>query len=159
MEGWLPNRFVPPLRVELGAGEHLRPIREVDVEIDFPAVIGSRERLWETYGEAWGWPPADLTFEDDRGDLARHERENGSGGPFNYAVLNADESALLGCVYIDPPDAHAAPACEAVVSWWLVDDALDGELEQALADFVPSWLARVWRFENVEFRPWRAPGR
>lgn len=158
MEGWLADGFVPPPRVELSTGAHLRPIGEADVEIDFPAVMGSRERLWETYGEAWGWPPADLTLEDDRRELARHERENGAGGPFNYAVLNADESALLGCVYIDPPDAQAAAACDAVVSWWLVDGALDGALERELADVVPSWLARVWRFEHVEYRAWRAPG-
>ena len=43
-------------------GHHLRPIRADDVDLDMVAVMGSRERLWSIYGEAWGWPPAD----DDR---------------------------------------------------------------------------------------------
>lgn len=30
--------------------------------------MGSRERLWEKYGEAWGWPPAHMTLEADHDD-------------------------------------------------------------------------------------------
>lgn len=37
--------------------------------------MGSRESLWTRYGEPWGWPPDTMTFEQDREDLARHERE------------------------------------------------------------------------------------
>ena len=73
--GWLPDGFATPERVELASGHHLRPIRADDVEIDYPAVMGSRERLWARYGEAWGWPPATMTLEDDRDDLAHHEAE------------------------------------------------------------------------------------
>jgi hypothetical protein len=43
---WLPEGFEHPERVELPTGHHLRPIREADVDIDYPAVMGSRERLW-----------------------------------------------------------------------------------------------------------------
>lgn len=39
-----------------GTGIHLRPIREADTVIDYPAVTGSRERLWEIFGLAWAWP-------------------------------------------------------------------------------------------------------
>jgi len=31
--------------------------------------MGSRERLWARYGEAWGWPPPTMTYEHDREDL------------------------------------------------------------------------------------------
>jgi hypothetical protein len=55
---WLRDGFISPQRVELATGDHLRPIRADDVDIDYRAVMGSRERLWELYGEAWGWPPA-----------------------------------------------------------------------------------------------------
>ena len=47
-----------PRRVELPTGHHLRPIHPDDVDLDMPAVMGSRDRLWSIYGEAWGWPPA-----------------------------------------------------------------------------------------------------
>ena len=65
---WLDPALTPPGRLDLATGHHLRPIREVDVEIDYPAVMGSRRRLWEKYGEAWGWPPATMSYEDDRED-------------------------------------------------------------------------------------------
>src|SRR5947208_5961066 len=76
MEGkWIRDGFETPQRVELATGHHLRPIRESDVEIDHPAVMGAREKLWSKYGEAWGWPPADMTIEKDREDLRHHEDE------------------------------------------------------------------------------------
>jgi hypothetical protein len=66
---WLPEGFEHPLREELPTGHHLRPIRGEDVDIDYPAVMGSRERLWAKYGDAWGWPAETMTFEADREDL------------------------------------------------------------------------------------------
>src|SRR6188472_3804693 len=72
---WLPDGFIHPERVDLPTGHHLRPIRAADVDIDYPAVMGSRERLWAKYGETWGWPPATMSYEADREDLARHEVE------------------------------------------------------------------------------------
>ena len=72
---WLPEGWQHPTRVDLPTGHHLRPIRADDVDLDMPAVMGSRERLWSIYGEAWGWPPAGMTAEQDREDLAHHEAE------------------------------------------------------------------------------------
>ena len=50
---WLGEDFTHPERVDLPTGHHLRPIRETDAEIDYAAVMGSRERLWAKYGEVW----------------------------------------------------------------------------------------------------------
>ena len=93
---WLADDFIHPERLELPTGHHLRPICERDVDIDYPAVMGSQERLWAKYGQMWGWPPADMTYELDRKDLARHEDEIAAHVSFNYAVLNSDETELLG---------------------------------------------------------------
>ena len=150
---WLPDAFRHPQRVELPTGHHLRPIRGSDVDIDYPAVMGSRDRLWAKYGEAWGWPPADMSFEADREDLARHEAEIEAHETFNYAILDADETALFGCVYIDPADEQSPSGTDAVVSWWVVDDAVGTELEHALADVVPRWLEETWRFRSVQYAP------
>ncbi|MFD7657082.1 N-acetyltransferase [Actinosynnema sp. NPDC059797] len=138
---WLPADFAHPTRVDLDAEHHLRPIRESDVDVDYPAVMGSRERLWSLYGEAWGWPPATMTPEQDRVDLARHEREQDAHESFNYALFNADETALLGCVYIDPADD-----ADALISWWVVDEHVGTDLERALDAFVPGWIAAAWPF-------------
>ena len=150
---WLPQGFRPPERVELRTGHHLRPIRESDVDIDYPAVMGSRERLWSKYGAAWGWPPKTMTVEQDREDLARHEAEIAAHETFNYAVLDAAESQLLGCVYIDPPEPESPAGSDAVVSWWVVDEAVGSDLERALDDLVPRWLAGAWGFGSVHYAP------
>ena len=150
---WLPGDFEHPLREQLPTGHHLRPIRGSDVDIDMPAVMGSRERLWAKYGEAWGWPAETITREADRADLERHAREIEAHETFNYAVLDADETELLGCVYIDPPDDRVPEGTDAVSSWWVVDDAVGTPLEGELDEFVPRWLEQRWGFQNVAYQP------
>jgi hypothetical protein len=59
---WLPADFVHPVNVPLlGGTYHLRPIQEADTALDYPAVMGSRERLWDIFGPSWGWPSATMT--------------------------------------------------------------------------------------------------
>jgi hypothetical protein len=142
---WLPADFTHPTTVPVLDGYHLRPIRESDVDIDYPAVMGSRERLWSIYGRAWGWPPATMTYEEDRADLARHEREIAAHESFNYALLNLSETELLGCVYIDPPEKAGA---DVEISWWVVDDRVGSDLAHALDVLVPRWIAKVWPFQQ-----------
>jgi hypothetical protein len=67
---------------------------------------------------------------------------------FNYALLNADESALFGCIYIDP---SADAAIDAEVSWWVVDELVGTSIEAELAAFVPRWLREQWLLESVSF--------
>jgi hypothetical protein len=153
MASWLPTDFQHPVRVDLPSGHHLRPISADDVDIDYPAVMGSRERLWAKYGEAWGWPPSTMTLEQDREDLARHAVEIAAHETFNYAMLNADESRLLGCLYIDPPTEDDPPGSDTVVSWWVVDSEVGGPLDRSLPEFVPQWLAQVWAFRSVHYAP------
>jgi len=107
---WLPEEFVHPTEVALGDGRyHLRPIRASDVELDMPAVMGSRERLWSIYGQAWGWPPAGMTAEQDRQDLARHEgRGRTSRGVQLRGPRRLGDPCSSGCVYIDPPEKAGA---------------------------------------------------
>lgn len=115
---WLPDNFVHPVLVPLpGSGHHLRPIREADTPLDYPAVMGSRERLWTIFGPAWGWPAATMTYEADQADLLRHEKEIAAHQSFNYALFDAAETALMGCVYIDPPE-RAARTARSPGGWW-----------------------------------------
>ena len=146
---WLPEGFETPQRVDLPGGCHIRPIRADDVEIDYPAVMANREKLWAKYGGAWGWPPAHMTVEQDREDLQHHEDEIARQQSFNYALLPEDESELLGCIYIDPPDERSAAGADAVSSWW----AVRPELEVQLGTFVPRWLDEAWGFRSVDYSP------
>lgn len=146
---WLPDDFAHPLRVELDAeGHHLRPIRATDVDLDMPAVMGSQARLFSIFGPAWGWPPATMTAEEDREDLARHEAEIEAHESFNYALFDADETELIGCVYIDPPEKTGA---DADISWWVRDEHAETPLEADLDGFVPRWIAQDWPFRAPRY--------
>jgi hypothetical protein len=145
---WLPADWAHPTHVPLSGGHHLRPIRANDVDLDLPAVVGSRDRLWSIYGAAWGWPPADLTRDQDLADLARHEAEIAAHESFNYALFDADETVLLGCVYVDPPERLGA---DAEVSWWVVDRLVGTELERELDEFVPRWIAQDWPLASPRY--------
>src|SRR5690606_2770568 len=144
---WLPPTFSRPLHVEVAPGVHLRPIRADDVDIDIPAVMGNQQMLWDKYGEAWGWPPVDMSAEADREGLARPADEMTRNESFNYATPPADGSVLLGCIYSDPPE-DVDGGLVADVSWWVVPDAPAG-VAGAGAAFVPAWLSRDWPFEDV----------
>jgi hypothetical protein len=145
---WLPVEFVHPVLVNLPTGHHLRPIRGDDVDIDYPAVMGSRERLWTMFGVEWEWPAATMTFDEDRRDLLRHEQEIAAHEAFNYCVLDEAETRLLGCIYIDPPQTYTPAGHDADVCWWVVDHMVETDLDQCLDDFVPAWLAATWPFGN-----------
>jgi RimJ/RimL family protein N-acetyltransferase len=140
---WLPGDFQHPMRVAVSDGHHLRPIRVADTDLDYPAVMGSRERLWSVFGAAWRWPAATLTYEQDRADLARHEAEIAAHQSFNYALFDDAETALLGCVYIDPPEKAGA---DAEISWWVVDEKAGTGLQDALDELVPRWIGAAWPF-------------
>jgi hypothetical protein len=145
---WLPDDFVHPVQLAVDGGFHLRPIRAADVDVDYPAVMGSRERLWSIFGPAWGWPPADMTAEQDEEDLARHEAEIAAHQSFNYALLDAAETALLGCVYIDPPEKQGA---DGEISWWVVDERAGTDLEKVLDALIPQWIASAWPFRQPRY--------
>ena len=156
---WLPPTFAHPLRVEVSPDVHLRPISPDDLDIDMPAVMGNQAMLWDKYGDVWGWPPATMTAEHDRMDLARHADEMVRHESFNYAILPSDESSLWGCIYIDPAEGGAGlgagvgagvAGTAAEVSWWVVADAPPG-LDAVLREFVPSWLADSWPFRDVGY--------
>ena len=150
---WLPPTWEHPTHVSLPTGHHVRPIRADDVDLDLVAVLGSRERLWSIYGESWGWPPATLTLEQDRDDLAHHEAEIEAHLSFNYALFDATETELLGCVYIDPP---VVDGTDAEISWWVVDWLVASPVEAALDELVPRWVAEHWPLENPHY-PGRDP--
>src|SRR5688572_11775180 len=97
---WLPAGWRRPAdRVELTSCHHLRPIRAADVDLHMHAVLSSQARLWSIYGASRGWPPAMLTVEQDREDLAHHETQMERDASFSYALFDTGETELLGCVY------------------------------------------------------------
>jgi hypothetical protein len=146
---WLPDGWDHPTRVDLPTGHHLRPIRADDTELDMVAVMGSQERLFSIYGKAWGWPPVTMTAEQDREDLQHHADEIERHESFNYALFDADETVLLGCVYVDPPSKVGD--ADADISWWVVDSCVGTDVEAALDALVPRWIADDWPLEHPRY--------
>ncbi|HQR56049.1 MAG TPA: GNAT family N-acetyltransferase [Burkholderiaceae bacterium] len=142
---FLPHDFQVPAVVET-ARYRLRSITIHDAFKDYDAVMSSREHLWSRFGEAWGWPAADMTIEQNIVDLGWHQKEFQLRSSFDYAVMSLDERRLLGCVYIDPPHE---PATDADVWFWARQSELASGLEAELAAFVVAWLADAWPFEVV----------
>ncbi|WP_406374629.1 N-acetyltransferase [Streptomyces sp. NBC_00647] len=145
---WLPTDFVHPSRVEVPGGCHLRPITGADAAVDYPTVMGSRERLWSIFGEAWGWPSATMTYEANLKDLERHEAEIAAHQSFNYVLFDTAGTTEYGCVYIDPPEKAGA---DAEISWWVVDERVGTALERDLDLLVPRWIAEAWPFQRPRF--------
>jgi hypothetical protein len=128
----------------------VRPITVNDVVRDYDAVMTSAEHL-RSHFPLWGWPPEDMTLESDLVDLGWHQREALLRRSFNYAVMSPDESRLLGCVYVDPPEKAGA---DAEVALWVRTSEAGSGLEEELEAAVREWLDREWPFKTV-----RWPGR
>lgn len=78
----------------------LRVLRPVVTELDYAALMESRERLRCWSGSPW--PAGDFTLDANRDDPIGHEREWGAREAFAYTVLNRDGTRCEGCVYINP---------------------------------------------------------
>ena len=157
--GFLPPDFEVPELLEHDRFR-LRPITVDDLAKDYDAVMSSQQHLWRQFGAAWGWPPADLTLEQDRKDLAWHQEEFRRRSSFDYAVMSRDEARLLGCVYVDPAETAGY---DAEVWLWVRASELATGLEAELDATVRRWVEERWPFGKVAYpgrEPWvRGAGR
>ena len=103
------NKFVPddfkiPTLLETGLFR-LRMLSVDDVEKDYEAVIESRELLHAKFGGSW--PRTGFTIEENLADLKRHQQEFLDRKAFAYTVVSLDETKVLGCIYINPPQKYS----------------------------------------------------
>ncbi|MCB9249882.1 MAG: hypothetical protein H6613_15675 [Ignavibacteriales bacterium] len=138
----VPTSFVNNLyRLEI-----LAPIF---AELDYDAVITSKERLRGVFAEHTEWPKDDISLEDNIRDLKRHEKEFHTRKAFAYSVLTLKIDKCLGCVYIEP---SLSDEFDCDVYLWMRDSEIN--LDEILYKDVKNWLAESWPFKNVIF-----PGR
>jgi RimJ/RimL family protein N-acetyltransferase len=146
--------FEPPLGLETPR-VLLEPLSEQHAEVDFAALMSSREHLASTLH--WGsWPRADFTVEENRTDLARHAREFRSREAYAYTVLTPDRQRCLGCLYIEPRDsvpeeARQAAGPVALAAYWVIETELERDLDKHLLQAVLDWFVREWSFVSVAF--------
>ena len=145
---WLPTDWRHPMNALLPTGHHLRPIGPHDASMAMEAVRVSRARLVEIYGKVRAWPHDAMSHLRDQ-DVARHESAIAPAlTSFNYALFDLDETELIGCVYIDPPEK---PGADADISWWVRDEYVGMVVERALDEWVPSWIKSCWPLRAPRF--------
>ena len=144
---FLPFEFEVPELLEHDRFR-LRPLTVHDLVKDYDAVMSSREHLWDQFGRAWGWPPADLTLEQDLIDLGWHQKEFQRRSSFDYAVMSLDDTRLLGCVYVDPPEKAGF---DAEVWLWVRASELASGLDALLYATVRRWIEERWPFRRVAY--------
>ncbi|WP_373188113.1 hypothetical protein [Halopseudomonas sp.] len=152
----LPADFQAP-REWQGQRCILVPAAPLWVELDYAAVMTSREQLQGLFGAGDAWPPADLTQADDEADLTWHEREFAQGYSFAYSLLSHDRLRCMGCVYVYPT---ANPEHDAEAYIWASTTEPD-ELRSAVLEELTQWLAQDWPFtalawpgRSIPFREW-----
>jgi RimJ/RimL family protein N-acetyltransferase len=145
---FVPDNFESPASLETDRFR-LRMLSLDDVEKDYKAVIESRELLHTMFGGPW--PRPGFTLEENFADLERHQQEFLSRKAFAYTVVSLDETKVLGCVYIDPPETTDS---DAVVVMWVRQTEYDKGLDEILFNTVRNWISSDWPFKKVDY-----PGR
>ncbi|MEZ4513261.1 MAG: N-acetyltransferase [Chloroflexota bacterium] len=141
----------------------IRPLLATDVELDYAAVMESREflRMWEQSS----WPADDFTVAENLKDLQRHEREHSNRESFTFTVMNPGETECLGCIYIVPRSGRWLSQAEitdlgdtewasyeAVVLFWIRQSRLAEGMDRRLLDALRPWLAQEWTFDGYLFQ-------
>jgi len=136
----------------------IRPLLSTDVELDFAAVVESREflRKWEQSN----WPEDNFTQADNLEDLQQHEREHINRESFTFTVMNPTETECLGCIYIFPltarwlSQAKTTPVKrtewvdhEAVILFWIRQSRLAEAMDRSLLDVLRPWFEQEWHFD------------
>jgi hypothetical protein len=140
----------------------IRPLLSTDVELDYAAVMESREflRKWEQST----WPADDFMLAGNLEDLQRHEGEHINRESFTFTVMNPTETECLGCIYIFPlaarwlSKAEATPIgatdwtnYEAVVLFWIRQSRLAEAMDRQLLDILRPWFEQEWTFDGHLF--------
>ncbi len=142
---FIPENFAVPEVCECNH-YRLRMLAGDDAELDYAAVMESQGRLRASSPN--GWPREGFTLDENRADLCRHEREFLAREAFAYTVVRPDESEVLGCVYLNPPQM---PRMDVDVHLWTRDREHHAGLTAELYAQVKDWLREDWPFEAVNF--------
>lgn len=138
----------------------LIPLTPAHVEIDYAAVMESKERL--RLGSLSSWPREGFTLEENLHDLERHFDDHIHRRAFTYTILDPTGETCLGCLYIHPLRDHVGPstagelpepieADEAAVAFWIRSSLEDTPVEKNVLLELIGWLRSAWSFSRVLF--------
>jgi hypothetical protein len=151
---------VPPeLKTEEFA---LRPIAADDAEMDYAAVMATREylRLWRQSS----WPEDDFTVEANRKDLVDLEERHAAHRAFTYTVLDPAGTTCLGCVYVFPTtatflvkstvipvDDDEWAELDAVIFFWVRPPQMATGMDERLLAALRAWFKDEWTLEKTVY--------
>jgi hypothetical protein len=152
-----------PFPAELKTEEFaLRPIVADDAEMDYAAVMETREplRLWRQST----WPEDDFTVEANRKDLIDLEERHAAHRAFTYTVLDPDGTTCLGCVYVFPTSAtflakstvtpvgaDAWSDVDAVIFFWVRLPQMDTRMDERLLSALRPWFNEKWQLDKTVY--------
>jgi hypothetical protein len=135
----------------------LEPLRTSHVQLDYEAVMETRQRLRD-----WSlseWPADDFTLQGNLDDLAEHQREHDEGVAFTYTILSLDRSTCLGCVYVRPlaprflPEHERAtgerPDAAVRVAFWVRESRLADDLDRRVVRHLRAWFGEEWDLDRA----------
>ncbi|QNM96195.1 hypothetical protein [Chitinimonas koreensis] len=136
----------------------LQVLAPIHAEPDYEAVMTSADAIRHVFGRDSDWPDPQMSFEENRGDLERHETEFEQDVAYAYAMLDPAGERYLGCVYIRPIKSRIEgdlrqQRYQAQTIFWLSSLHAQIDAQQTL-DILKAWIADGWPFERVAF-----PGR
>lgn len=152
LKPFVPRDFAAPRHVTL-PGFRLQALSLDHVDAYSEAILGSSEHLQRLFGGDW---PQGLSADQHRIDLAWHQKEFERRTSFAYAVLQASDDALLGCIYVNPCDRSAF---DAEVKYWVRSSDLASGSQERLGVALADWIEDVWPFINPRYRPRLRPSR
>lgn len=127
-------------------------------DLDYEAVMSSKENLRSVFAEHDDWPADGMTLDENLQDLITHEKEFLAREAFAFTVLSPDNSICIGCLYIEPCNRDNT---DAEIYFWIRDDkrALEPEFERT----IKKWLNDDWPFDHVAYPgrdiPWKDWGK
>lgn len=128
------------------------------VELDFKALMNSKDflRRWSNSP----WPEDHFTVEDNLIDLEWHYAEFMEKIAFTYTILDQFKTNCLGCIYIRPVTSISSLSPEEkakldplqfFISYWVITDIRNTQLENEIFIAIRDWLQRDWKFQSVLF--------
>ncbi|QRP43414.1 hypothetical protein [Amycolatopsis sp. FDAARGOS 1241] len=140
----------------------LRPIVVGDTEMDYAAVMETREhlRLWRQST----WPEDDFTVEANRKDLIDLEQRHAAQRAYTYTVLDPAGTTCLGCVYVFPTNATflakstVTPVgddewadVDAVVFFWARLSRMVSGMDERLLAALRGWFKDEWKLDRTVY--------
>lgn len=140
----------------------LRMLAATDVDLDYDAVMASKEMLHLRSGGSW--PREGFTLAENLSDLQGHEADFHARRGFTYTIMNPDETQCLGCIYIYPLSVilRRAGVDETVVakvgdevaeaSFWVRQERIADDLDKRVLAAVLPWLRHDFAFARLYLR-------